>query len=239
MAEFLSTTATNYRLEELIKTVRERLILITPYLKVNDRIKELIVDKDRLKIDMRLVYGKSELQPKEIAWIQNLDYLRTSFCQHLHAKCYLNEEAAIITSMNLYEFSQVNNNEMGVFIQKSDDPKLYADVYDEALRIIRTSEEIRLSAETVREPPKSKNEPGKTDSDEKKLTTSKLAQRLGMKTCELEKVLIHKGFLEEEDGKLTLTEQGQNSGAESKYSHFKKDTYFLWSETFAEELSMK
>ncbi len=35
--------------------------------------------------------------------------------QNLHAKCYLNEKAAIITSMNLYDFSQVNNNEMGVY----------------------------------------------------------------------------------------------------------------------------
>lgn len=66
MAQFLSTTATSYHLEELIKTASDRLILISPFLKVNARIKELHEDKNRLKIDVRIVYGKNELQPAEI-----------------------------------------------------------------------------------------------------------------------------------------------------------------------------
>ncbi|WP_043027405.1 DNA repair protein, partial [Vibrio parahaemolyticus] len=65
MAKFLNTSATNYYLEELIKNASERLILISPFLKLNDRIRELLEDKDRLKIDIRIVYGKSELQPDE------------------------------------------------------------------------------------------------------------------------------------------------------------------------------
>ncbi len=64
--------------------------------------KELLEDKNRLKIDVRVVFGKSELQPAEIKWLRSLDFVRTSFCQNLHARCYLNESSAIITSMNLY-----------------------------------------------------------------------------------------------------------------------------------------
>jgi hypothetical protein len=109
MAKFLNTSATNYYLEELIKQTRERLIIISPFLKFNERIKELLADKDRLKIDVRIVYGKTELAPHEINWLRSLEFVRTSFCQNLHAKCYLNEQYAIITSMNLYDFSQVNN----------------------------------------------------------------------------------------------------------------------------------
>ena len=60
MPKFLNTSATTYYLEELIKNSRERLWLISPYLKLNERIKELLEDKDRLKIDVRIVYGKSE-----------------------------------------------------------------------------------------------------------------------------------------------------------------------------------
>lgn len=70
MAKFLNTSATNYFLEELIKDSKERLILISPFLKLNDRIKELLTDKNRLKIDVRIVYGKSELQPEEIKLAQ-------------------------------------------------------------------------------------------------------------------------------------------------------------------------
>ncbi|WP_421234583.1 topoisomerase DNA-binding C4 zinc finger domain-containing protein [Aeromonas enteropelogenes] len=149
MAKFLNTSATNYFLEELIKDAKERLILISPFLKLNDRIKELLTDKNRLKIDVRIVYGKSELQPEEISWLKELTYIRTSFCKNLHAKCYLNEEMCIITSLNLYEFSQVNNNEMGVLILRAEDNELYRDAYDEAQRIIRVSEEVRITLERV------------------------------------------------------------------------------------------
>ncbi|MGO3541309.1 MAG: phospholipase D family protein [Pseudomonas helleri] len=143
MAKFLNTSGTNYYLEELIKGAKDRLILISPYLRLNDRIKELLEDKNRLKIDVRIVYGKSELQPVEVNWLKGLSYVRTSFCKNLHAKCYLNEETCIITSLNLYEFSQVNNNEMGVLVQRSYDPDLFRDTYQEAQRIIRISDEVR------------------------------------------------------------------------------------------------
>lgn len=81
MAKFLNTSATNYYLEEMIKNASDRLILISPYLKLNDRIKELLEDKNRLKIDVRIVYGKSELQPAEISWLNELTFVRTSFCK--------------------------------------------------------------------------------------------------------------------------------------------------------------
>jgi hypothetical protein len=60
MSKFLNTSATNFYLEELIKNARERLILISPFLKLNDRIKELLEDKNRLKIDIRIIYGRSQ-----------------------------------------------------------------------------------------------------------------------------------------------------------------------------------
>src|SRR3546814_19283281 len=125
MAKFLNTSATNYFLEELIKDAKDRLILISPYLKLNDRVKELLADKNRLKIDVRMVYGKSELQPAAISWLRELPYIRTSFCRHLHAKCYLNEELCILTSINLYEFSTVNKNELGISIPRHAATELY------------------------------------------------------------------------------------------------------------------
>ena len=53
MAKFLTTSATNYFLEELIKDAKDRLVLVSPFLKLNDRMKELLSDKNRLKIDVR------------------------------------------------------------------------------------------------------------------------------------------------------------------------------------------
>ena len=72
MAKLLNTSATNYFVEEMIIGASDRLILISPFLKLNDRMKELLADKNRLKIDVRIVYGKSELQPQEIEWLRGL-----------------------------------------------------------------------------------------------------------------------------------------------------------------------
>lgn len=229
MARFLNTSATNYFLEELIKNAKERLILISPFLRLNDRIKELLEDKNRLKIDVRVVYGKSELQPAEINWLTALTYLRTSFCRNLHAKCYINEEMCIITSMNLYDFSQQNNNEMGVLINRNEDPELYKEAYEEAQRIIRISDEVRISVETV-----DKEAEAATDNDEPatgKLTSSKLAQKLGIKTQELLDRLVQSGHLELRDGKNFITAKGKEAGGEFRKSP-KHGPYFLWPEGF-------
>lgn len=236
MAKFLNTSATNYFLEELIKDAKDRLILISPYLKLNDRVKELLADKNRLKIDVRMVYGKSELQPVEISWLRELTYIRTSFCKNLHAKCYLNEELCIVTSLNLYEFSQVNNNEMGILIRREQDPELYRDAYEEAQRIIRISDEIRISMERVAtpdgaSPEEGEHDAGKDDADAVgKLTTSKLARKLGLKTAELTDKLLASGHLELKSDKPHLTEKGKEAGGEFRMSP-RFGGYFLWPES--------
>lgn len=229
MAKFLNTSATNYFLEELVKSAKDRLILISPFLRLNDKMKELLADKNRLKIDVRIVYGKSELQPEEINWLKELTYLRTSFCKNLHAKCYLNEELCIITSLNLYDFSQINNNEMGVLIRREEDPELYKEAYEEAQRIIRISDEIRISVETVEK--ESEPAPEAEENTKDKLTTSKLASKIGVKTNDLIDKLIKLGYLEVREGKLYITAKGKEVGGEFRMSP-KFGPYFLWPESF-------
>ncbi|MDB5823301.1 MAG: hypothetical protein JWR21_2005 [Herminiimonas sp.] len=226
MAKFLNTSAINYFLEDLIKNAKDRLILISPFLKLNDRIKELLEDKNRLKIDVRIVYGKSELQPNEINWLKGLTYIRTSYCKNLHAKCYLNEEVCVISSLNLYEFSQVNNNEMGVLINRIDDAEVYKDAYEEAQRIIRISDEIRISLEVVeRESEASVPDDGKLG----KISTSKLAKKAGLKTDELIAKLLDNGYLEIFGDTNHLSKKGISAGGEFiEKSRF--GPYFLWPE---------
>lgn len=224
MAKFLNTSATNYFLEELIKSARDRLVLISPFLKLNDRIKELLEDKNRLKIDVRIVYGKNELQPEEINWLKELEYLRTSFCKNLHAKCYLNESACIITSLNLYDFSQINNNEMGILATRHDDPDLYKEAYEESQRIIRISDEVRMSLEKV-----AKEDVEEDNTPSEKLTTSKLAQKVGIKTNDLLEKFTKLGYLETRNGSKYITNKGKEAGGEFRMSQ-KFGPYFLWPE---------
>ena len=163
MAKFLDTTGVSYHLQQLINRANERLILISPFLKINDRIKQSLADKNLMKIDIRVVYGKNELQPEENNWLKSMQSIKTYFCKDLHAKCYLNEKEAIITSMNLYEFSQVNNNEMGIYIEREKDPELYKDISEEAQRLIRIGDEIVVSVEKAIDKDKDK----KNEKDER------------------------------------------------------------------------
>ena len=248
MAKFLNSSGTTYHLEELIKNASDRLIIISPYLKLNDRIKELLEDRNRLKIDIRIVYGKNDLQPEEINWLKNLTFIRTSFCKNLHAKCYLNENECIITSLNLYEFSQVNNNEMGVLIYRNEDAKLYADTYEEAQRIIRISDEVRMSLEKVTGSEGAADDKATSNNTNinanadinvaikptaeiaapnySKLTTAKLAKELGFKTQELNDKLLAAGYVQEQEGELVLTDAGRAAGGTSKRGKFGE--FCLW-----------
>ena len=231
MAKFLNTSGTNFFLEELIKNAKERLILISPYLRLNDRIKELLEDKDRLKIDVRIVYGKSDLHPDEIKWMQKLDYVRVSFCKNLHAKCYINESECIISSLNLYEFSQVNNNEMGILVRKYEDNEVFKDAYEEAQRIIRISDEVRITLDEVKAEASPVLEIKESEEEIifTKLTTAKLAAKVGIKTPDLLEKLVNKGYLNlTENGKHFLTDSGKAIGGEFRTGQY--GIYFLWDE---------
>src|SRR3989339_679158 len=95
MAKFLNSTGISYHLENLIKNANERLFLISPYLKFNPRIKQLLDERNRLRLDIRIIYGKVDLQTEESNWLKSLDSIKVLFCKNLHAKCYLSENDSI------------------------------------------------------------------------------------------------------------------------------------------------
>ena len=150
MAKFLNTSGITSQLEEIIKgSGGGRLLLISPYLKFNSKIKDLLeYQAQRWKTDIRIVYGKTELRSEETEWLANND-VRTSFREHLHAKCYMNDRWALVTSMNLYEFSQQNNDEMGILVSAEEDTELYQAIRGEAEFILTQSENVRLNVTRI------------------------------------------------------------------------------------------
>jgi hypothetical protein len=48
----------------------------------------------------------------------------------------MNENEAVVTSMNLYRYSQDNNDEMGILVSKEEEWDLYQEIYDEAMMYI-------------------------------------------------------------------------------------------------------
>lgn len=143
MAEFLQTARMNERLHDLIKNASRELLLVSPYLRINRQLQELLADQLRGPLDVHLVYGKKEkLEAGQVSFLKSVPRMRISFREDLHAKCYLSEQAAIIGSMNLYEHSQVNNDEMGILVRRDTDAQLYADIREDAMRIARVAKPV-------------------------------------------------------------------------------------------------
>lgn len=233
MSDYLSTTGVSSELEKIIKEARRNLWIISPYLKVNARIQELLKDADRHRFSIDLVYGKVDLSPDETEWLASLDSVKTWYLENLHAKCYANEDRAIVTSMNLYQFSQQNNHEMGILIHRETEPHLFSQVEEAVREFTRHADARRLSAVKVSHQPSAPVSESKTASTEK-LSTSKLAKRLGVKTQQMSRMLIRSGYLQGEGDSITLTEAGKLVGGELKSSKF--GPYFAWPIALGDEL---
>lgn len=150
MAEFFTTNGISYQLDELIKNSHEKLYLVSPYLQIADSLKHLIKERDIRKINIRVVYRKdNKINATDMNFLQELTSVHISCCENLHAKCYLNENTAIITSMNLYQYSQQNNREMGIVVDKNNDPELYNNISKEVNAIIQTSEEPEFAIKKI------------------------------------------------------------------------------------------
>ena len=143
MVQFLTTGGVNGHIEKIIREADEFLTIISPYLSVNPRIQNYIKTKCWASQPYVQIIYKKEKQSSDIkAWLSSMPNVFAGFCRNLHAKCYMNEKEALITSMNLLEYSQVNNYEMGILVSHSADFELYKQVDDEASQIVRASTRV-------------------------------------------------------------------------------------------------
>jgi hypothetical protein len=126
MAEFLKGNHLNSRLDEILENAEEKLVLISPFIKFHSRIKEILrTKKHNDKLLISVVFGKNEDKKQKSFAQEDFDFLsefprvEIRFEPRLHAKYYANESASLLSSMNLYEYSQNNNIEFGIFSQTS------------------------------------------------------------------------------------------------------------------------
>jgi hypothetical protein len=145
VAEFLKTTDISARLDNIIRESRagENLVLVSPYVRISPRLIDNLMRADKRGVKITLIYGKNKLDPKEEEKLNVLRNLSLRFKENLHAKCYYNEKQLIITSMNLYDFSETTNDEMGVLVQRDEDEAMYDQAVEEVALIQESSEEIK------------------------------------------------------------------------------------------------
>jgi phosphatidylserine/phosphatidylglycerophosphate/cardiolipin synthase-like enzyme len=246
MAEFLDTQGVSYYLKKLINNANDKLYLISPYLQLNNQLKLSLEDRHKFSIDIIIIYGKvSDINPDDSTWLQSMPGIKLLFHKDLHAKCYFNEKEAIITSMNLYMFSQQNNVEMGIYISKEKDEELYKQVATEVDRIKRGSEHRTISVQKVevkkpeilKEQPTTKNvEPVKASTyDGKYFSATALSKELGISAKDLSYKIEKLRWIEKHNDEWVLTSLGKSKGAQMKKGQYGE--YIAYPETIIKELN--
>jgi hypothetical protein len=125
MAKFLKGNDLNAELEKIFETAKDNIILISPYIKLHDRYKATLLTKlENPQIRITVLFGKNEedmsksMKNEDFDFFKQFPNIEILYEKRLHAKYFANETKAILTSMNLYGFSQNNNIEAGILMEK-------------------------------------------------------------------------------------------------------------------------
>lgn len=149
MSHFLNREKFNFWLPQLITKADEEIILIVPYIKTSETVFNALKKADKDNKRIVIIYRENKLNDSEkekLLTLENLDLLHHP---NIHCKCYFNGDLLIIGSMNLYEYSEKNNREMGVIFSCLEDEhiekKYNVDYfeYDDLLSIEEPLKEIR------------------------------------------------------------------------------------------------
>ena len=81
MARFLNTRKAVSEIEDLIRDADQRLILISPYLKLSKDFKELLTYRNSKDKVTTVIFGKQELNPNEMKFLQGLRFVILKYNQ--------------------------------------------------------------------------------------------------------------------------------------------------------------
>lgn len=126
MTKFLTGKNLEDKLTDIIWDARKYIILISPFIKLDDHVKS-IFDKIKVthEVHLILLFGKNEgykqrsFNSEDFQYFKSFKNISILYNKDLHAKHYCNEKEGLITSLNLYDYSMINNVEYGVHFIKN------------------------------------------------------------------------------------------------------------------------
>ena len=151
MIEVVQGHILNERLDEIIRNATERLMLVSPYIRLHHRtVDALKLLKQTPEIRLTVCFGKAEGQYEKsfhtdaLVLLKEMPNIRIVYEERLHAKFYANDNASLFTSMNLYDYSVDNNIEVGVFAadESRSGRKLAAEGWDYFIEVIDNAVEV-------------------------------------------------------------------------------------------------
>jgi len=148
MSVFLTENDLNAALSEILESAKYELIIISPYIKLHDRYKSILKTKlHNPDLTIIVVFGKNEkdkeksLNKDDFEFFKQFPNIQIRYENRLHAKIFANDENVLITSMNLYDYSQDTNIESGI-LSEVYDKKIGKKAMDYFERVVKQSELI-------------------------------------------------------------------------------------------------
>lgn len=127
MAKFITGEELTKEVYDIIYQAKKNLLIVSPFIKLDDYFKNEVF-KRHLKnpeLHIAIAFGKNEKNPEKSFKRSDFEYfmefpnISIVYIPKLHAKYYANEDKGIITSINLYDYSFINNVEFGVLSETS------------------------------------------------------------------------------------------------------------------------
>jgi phosphatidylserine/phosphatidylglycerophosphate/cardiolipin synthase-like enzyme len=140
MAKFLNAKQSLGEIERIISNAKSTIVMISPYIKINDDLIQRLKDAGELRrVNVLMVCRKRDLNLVEREKLGAIHNLSLCFNERVHAKCFFNEDTMVITSLNLYDSSLGDNREMGVLLKNTieGDKEAFEEAKNEAKFIIR------------------------------------------------------------------------------------------------------
>jgi phosphatidylserine/phosphatidylglycerophosphate/cardiolipin synthase-like enzyme len=116
---------------ELIERAQDKLLLVSPYFKPWGRLEQSIQNAVMARgVDTTLLLRGGRDRKKQYNAAKPIEEAGAHlvFLKRLHAKVYLSESEAVLTSMNLLESSALDSWEIAMRISKDKDAGIYEDV---------------------------------------------------------------------------------------------------------------
>lgn len=108
-------------IEDLIRKANKNLLLISPFIDLDARIKDALNEKKQNPdFQLLVLFGKNEnnyyrsVKKDSFTFLKEFPNVEIRYNERLHAKFYQNDFDFIVTSMNLYDYSLANNIEVGI-----------------------------------------------------------------------------------------------------------------------------
>jgi phosphatidylserine/phosphatidylglycerophosphate/cardiolipin synthase-like enzyme len=123
---FLENHEVTDHIVKLVQNAKEELIIITPYLNLNARMRGALNEAKsngaKISVYYRLEERKLKKNAADIKFFTDEIGAEMVYIERLHSKLYLNENNAVMSSMNMVAGSQNDSQEIGIF---TDEDKLW------------------------------------------------------------------------------------------------------------------